>query len=83
VSVIWKPNEAQVRCQCIVDLIGRAADSFLKPNYRFLVTVWGEWPHHTTRRYEIVAYGEETAAHLGIQQFQRDVSKTRALLATL
>ncbi len=80
-SAIHTPNESGVRCQCTVDLIGRAAGSVLKPNYRFLVTVWGFPPHAVTHRYEIVAYGEETAAHQGMQRFQRHVSRTHALMA--
>ena len=82
-SAILNSNDPNVRCQCVVDLLGRGPKSFVKPNYRFLVTVWGEPPHAVVHRYEIVAYGEETAAHLGMQRFQRDVSRTRALLATL
>ena len=82
-SAILKSNEASVRCQCFVDFLGRAAGSIDKPNYRFLVTVWGEPPHAVTYRYEIVAYGEETAAHLALKRFQRDVSHAHAFLATL
>jgi hypothetical protein len=67
----------------MVDLLGRAAGASVKPSYRFLVTVWGEPPHKVTHRYEIVAYGEETAAHLGMQRFQKDVSRTHAFLAAL
>jgi hypothetical protein len=71
---ILKPNEASVRCQCYADLLGRAPGSFVKPNYRFLVTVWGEPPHKCVRKYEIMAYGEETAAHLGLKRFQLEMS---------
>ena len=82
-SAILDSNDPNVRCQCVCDLLGRATGSMVKPNYRFLVTVWGEPPHAVVYRYEIVAYGESTAAHLAMQRFQRDVSRTRALLATL
>ncbi len=57
--------------QCYVDLIGRGPGSSKKPNYRFLVTVWGG---SLVRKYEIVAYGEDTAAHLGLQKFQAELS---------
>lgn len=72
-----------MRCQCVVDLIGRAAGASIKPCYRFLVTVWGEPPHAVTHKYEIIAYGEETAAHLGLQRFQRDVSIPHQIAALL
>ncbi len=82
-SAIFKSDEPNVRCQCVVDLLGRAPGSIRKPNYRFLVTVWGEPPHAFTMFYEVVAYGEETAAHLGMQRFQRDMSPTQLLLTAI
>ena len=82
-SAIILPNEATVRCQCVVDLIGRSLGSINKPNYRFRVTVWGEPPHAVCHKYEIIAYGEDTAAHLGLRRFQEEVSLTRRLLASL
>jgi hypothetical protein len=76
-------NNPNVRCHAVVDLLGRAPQSFYKPNYRFLVTVWGEPPHAVVRKYEIVAYGEDTAAHLGLREFEREMSLPAQIAAVL
>lgn len=68
------PRSLNVRAHCVADLMGRAPGSFVRPNYRFLVTVWGEPPHNVTRKYEIVAYGEETAAGLALDRFKREMT---------
>jgi len=66
------PAPSAVRCKCVVDFLGRGPDSFTKPYYRFLVTVQGEFPHAVRKQYEIMAYGEETAAHLALKTFERE-----------
>ena len=66
---IVQGHEAQVYCQCIVDLISRHQRPYL-----FKVTVWGQPPHTMRRVYEIAATTEDLAAQSGINQFIKEMS---------
>lgn len=68
-------NLNRVRCHATVDLVSRLAGSFMKPNYRFLVTVWGEPPHAITRKYEVISHSDDGAAHVGMELFQTEVNQ--------
>jgi hypothetical protein len=75
-SRIVSASEAQVRCQCTVDLISQFQRPFL-----FQVNVWGEPPHAVTRVYRISAVNEERAASKGLELFEREMRVPWAILS--
>lgn len=63
------PKLVTPRCQCIVDLLSKVQRPFL-----FQVTVWGEPPHAYTRKYQVAAPDEASAAHCGLEQFCKEAA---------
>ena len=63
-SPIVKPRLADVRCQCIVDLIRRGL---------FRVTVTGQPPHAVTKVYDIRAKTDDSAASKAMALFTREM----------
>jgi hypothetical protein len=68
-SPIVDPNNADVRCDAVVDLISRVQRPFL-----WKVTVTGQPPHAITRIYEVVAKTDDIAARTGIANFMKEMT---------
>jgi hypothetical protein len=68
-SPILTTDTANVRCQCVVDLISRAQRPYL-----FRVTVTGEFPHNVERIYDISATSDDAAARKGLDLFVHEMS---------
>jgi hypothetical protein len=64
-----------------VDLLSRLNGSFIKPNYRFMVCVWGEAPYAFVRQYEVISHSDDGAAHVGMELFQMEARQMPFALA--
>ncbi len=75
---IVNKNAVGVRCSCIVDLISRRQRPYL-----FRVVVTGEYPHAVKRTYDIGAVTDDSAAHQGLQRFEKEMASPLSILGTM
>jgi hypothetical protein len=66
---ILDPQFVTPRCRATVELISRVQRPYL-----FLVTVVGLHPHAYTRKYNVVADSDDSAAFKGIEVFVKEFS---------
>jgi hypothetical protein len=71
-------NTNRVLCSATVDLISR-----LQRPYLFAVRVTGLPPHAHVRTYDIAAWSDDAAAHIGIDVFVKEFSQVDKLITHL